>query len=704
MMDYSVNNRFMWIVAAGACLLMPVPPLAAQILSYPDPCLDYVFPAGGQRGQTVTVELGGLNGLAGATQVLIDGAPGITVSNVKAQGPALVRATLTIAADAAPGRRWLRVLGGANGLTNVRPFLVSTMPEVTEKEPNNTRNEPEDIALPVVVNGRIQKELDIDCYRFQAKAGQKIVAAILAHGMDSTVRISFNQGFVDTSLELLDEQGKVLAAADDTVGLDPVIEHQFKQDGRYVVRVQSLAYKGSAGSVYRLTLGDVPIPASVYPAGGKRGSIIDVSWHGFNLPKLPSQKIAVAAEGSFPLQYVRPDLPVTDGRDFIIVRGAHPESIEIEPNDDAKHAAPLSIPAATNGRFDRNGDEDWFRVALKKGQGAVFDVTAQRHLRSPVDSMLEVFDAAGKKLAENDDGRVYARPNQCSHEFSSADSWLAFTAPADGDYFVRLRDMSGVSGPTALYRLEVTPLVPDFKLYQWPDAVPIWGPGTSASFIVELMHGNGFKADVELRIEDLPKGWAGSTVKLSHSTFAPYVLPYSTRAILTITAPPDAKPGSLAPFRVVGTAKQDGKVIEHIAQPLTLYGNSHNDGMLLRYSPLSRAVVIPQLDIRLETSVKEITARLGETIQIPVKIHRKEDAKGTLGLVVNGPTVAAGVGLGPPTTIQPGQNDVMFSVKIDPQMFPGTRGIVVARSWASDIRAGRPGPCTPIIMLHVLPK
>ena len=89
--------------------------------------------------------------------------------------------------------------------------------------------------------------------------------------MDSTVRVSFNRGWVDASLELLDEQGKVLAAADDTLGLDPVLEHRFTQDGRYTVRVQSLAYQGSIGSVYRLTLGDVPVPASVFPAGGQRG-------------------------------------------------------------------------------------------------------------------------------------------------------------------------------------------------------------------------------------------------------------------------------------------------------------------------------------------------------------------------------------------------------------------------------------------------
>ncbi|MCI0681844.1 MAG: PPC domain-containing protein [Gemmataceae bacterium] len=687
----------------GVILFLPQAAFA-QVLRHPDPCLDFVYPAGAQRGQTVTVDLGGSGGLAAAGKVIVDGPPGISVGTVKAEGPNLVRATLTVAADAAPGRRWLRVAGGGNGLTNGRPFFIGTLAETSEKEPNNTAAAPQDVTLPMVVNGRIEKELDVDCFRFQAKAGQKFVAAILAHGMDSTVRVSFNRGWVDASLELLDDQGKVLAAADDTLGLDPVLVHQFTQDGRYTVRVQSLAYQGSAGSVYRLTLGDVPIPAAVFPAGGRRGTAFDAAWHGFNLPMLPPQKFAVDADGPFPFQLVRPQLPVSDGRDFMIARDEHAASVEQEPNDDPRSATVLSVPAAAYGRFEKKGDQDWFRLTLKMGQGVILETMAQRHLRSPVDTFVEVHDAAGNKLAENDDGRMFMRPNHSAHEFSSADSWLPFKAPQDGDYLVKVTDMSGVSGPSALYRLEVKPLEPELALFQWPDAVPIWGPGTTATFIVEVFQWNGFTADVELRVDGLPPGWTGSTTTLANSMFGRYVPPYCMRALLTITAPADAKPGDLAAFRVTGKATQDGRVIERIAQPMTLYGNSHNDGMLLRYSQVARAVVAQQLDCRLETSIKEITGKVGETIQIPVKIHRKAGAKGELGLVVNGPTVAAGVGLGPPRTIPADQNEIMLPLTIHPETLPGTRGVVVARSWSSDIRAGRPGPCTPIIQLRVLPK
>jgi hypothetical protein len=674
----------------------------AQILSYPNPYLDYVYPAGGKQGQTVEVEFGAVGGLDGAKDILIDGPPGITVRDVKAVSGSLVKATFAIAADAVPGRRYVRVLGGANGLTNFRYFLVGNMNEVLEKEPNNTTSTAQEISVPAVVNGRIEKDLDVDCYRFQAKAGQRFVIAILAHGMDSVYRASFIQGFVDTSLELLDDQGKVLAAADDTLGLDPAIQHTFKSDGKYVVRVQSLSYKGSLSSVYRLTIGDVPYPTSAFPAGAERGKSFVASVIGMNLDKPIEHKLTMPRDGAFPLHFLPHQSGPTSGFDLPTVRGELPEIIETEPNNDAKSAMRVSLPVVINGRIDAKGDEDWYRMTLKKGQPVTFEVTAQRHLRSPIDSMLEIYDAGGKKLAENDDGLQFA--HQCAGDFASADSWLPFTAPADGEYLVRLRDQSGVFGPHAVYRLAIQDSAPPFVLYQWPDAVPIWGPGTTATFVVELCHW-GLQSDVELRVEGLPKEWTGSSVTISRSTFGIYVVPNANRQLLTITAPADAVPGTHVPFRVVGKVQHEGKVIEREALYLTLYGNAHNDRMFLRASHGARAVVAGHMDAWPIVDVKELTVTHGETVQIPVRFVRKPDAKrANIGVVINGPTVAAGCGLGPPVTLPADQDSLMMPLTISPEMPIGTRGIVIARSWSSDIRGGRPGPCTPIITLHVKAK
>jgi hypothetical protein len=84
--------------------------------------------------------------------------------------------------------------------------------------------------------------------------------------------------------------------------------------------------------------------------------------------------------------------------------------------------------------------------------------------------------------------------------------------------------------------------------------------------------------------------------------------------------------------------------------------------------------------------------------------RRPNDKRGIIGVVVNGPTVAANCGLGPPITLKADQDMLMMPVTIGADMLVGTRGIVVSRSWSSDVRGGRPGPCTPLILLHVKAK
>ena len=124
------------------------------------------------------------------------------------------------------------------------------------------------MTLPVVINARISPTLDVDHFRFQGKAGQKLVAAIVAYGMDSIQNTQ--KGYLDTNLELLDASGKVIAAADDTLGLDPLLSLVIPADGTYTLVVKSLQFLGSDHAVYRLTVGDVPYPTSLFPAGGRR--------------------------------------------------------------------------------------------------------------------------------------------------------------------------------------------------------------------------------------------------------------------------------------------------------------------------------------------------------------------------------------------------------------------------------------------------
>jgi hypothetical protein len=696
----------------------------SQIIDYPDPTLHYLYPSGGQRGQTVQVEMGPLASLEGAGEVVIDGPPGVTATDLRRVGD-VFQATFHIAADAPPGRRLVRVRGGGGGLTSGRPFFVGTLPETAESEPNETPQAAQLVQTPLVINGRIHPSVDVDCFAFEARSGASLVAAVLAHGMDVKEDGS-RGGFLDLSLEVLDAQNNVVAASEDAVGLDPLVHWTVSATGRYTLRLRSLGYKGSPSSVYRVTSGEMPYATATFPAGGQRGTEVAVEFFGPNVPRGKRQLVHLAA-GAGPILELPYDPPLSDGHGPAFVVGGLAELAETEPNGAADSAMVLNVPGegsggtraagaapaeaaahggegepgyTVNARFDLPGDEDWYRFTLAEGQDLVLHTLAQRYLFSPVDTVLEVYDDAGRLLAENDDGTLWA--NECTHDFASADSWLAFRAARPGQYFVRVRDQSGAAGARAMYRLTVQPLQPDFVLHQWPDAVPIWGPGTTAAFVVQLMHWGGLDADVVLRVEGLPDGWIGSTGIVPASSFQQLPPPYGTKALLTITAPADAPLGAMAEFRVIGRADAGGRIIEHTAQALTLLGNAHNDRMHLRPSPVARAVVAPPLDSWLETPVHEVEVRRGQTVEIPVTLHRRPGGQQAIGVVVNGQTPGAGCGWSAPITLAADQTELRVPLAITEQQ-PGTYGIVVARSWASDLRVGRPGPCTPLMRLRILP-
>src|SRR5262249_44775202 len=79
---------------------------------------------------------------------------------------------------------------------------------------------------------------------------------------------------------------------------------------------------------------------------------------------------------------------------------------------------------------------------LRKGQTITADVNAAR-IGSPLDARLEVLDARGQSLADNDDAQ-------------GTDPRVRFTAPADGRYLVRITDVNSRGGQAFVYRLTIT--------------------------------------------------------------------------------------------------------------------------------------------------------------------------------------------------------------------------------------------------------
>ncbi|MBO0700830.1 MAG: PPC domain-containing protein, partial [Zavarzinella sp.] len=114
-------------------------------------------------------------------------------------------------------------------------------------------------------------------------------------------------------------------------------------------------------------------------------------------------------------------------------------------------AQAVAAPAVVNGRLEKPGDVDVFSVAVKKGETLIASVDAYRSLRSPMDAVLQVLSADGFVLDQNND-------------WHGLDPQVAFTAPKDGTYLVRLFAFPAVpdasirlaGAETFVYRLTLT--------------------------------------------------------------------------------------------------------------------------------------------------------------------------------------------------------------------------------------------------------
>jgi hypothetical protein len=180
--------------------------------------------------------------------------------------------------------------------------------------------------------------------------------------------------------------------------------------------------------------------------------------------------------------------------------GSKQEAPAREPDAAARSPQPLPVPIIVNGRIDHPGDWDVFRWEGRAGQQIIAEVDARR-LDSPVDSVLELTDATGKRLAFNDDHEDKADAFHTHH----ADSLISYTLPVDGTYCVRLGDAQHKGGAEYAYRLRISPPRPDFALRVVPSCINAvaW---RLTPITVFALRKDGFSGDIALALQDDPEG------------------------------------------------------------------------------------------------------------------------------------------------------------------------------------------------------
>lgn len=442
------------------------------------PTLSHVFPAGGQRGAKVVVTCAG----SFAPWPVSVWAPGIDVVPGKEAG----KLEISIPADLPTDRVWIRLFN-AEGASAAVPFLIGSLNEINELEPNNMPRKAQAIAeTSVTVNG-VLDGADVDGFAVQLAAGQTLVA-----DLDANTQLGSP---MDAILQIASPDGFVLAENHDDVELDPRLAFTATRSGTHVVRVfafpavpdTTIAFRGGANYLYRLTLTTGPyishaVPLSV--AHSEPGAVEVVGW---NIP--PQTKLPVVALGGPRLAESQEFETLADLRNtadarvgFVFapnfagsarVRLAPHAVMPIVAPTDADRTPVLMPPMSVTGQLKLPRQSDLFRVPLKKGQQVVI-ASESRSIESPMHPVLRLTDPAGTVVANAED----PAPTRAT--------LLTHVAALDGDYQLTMRDRFRQGGDRHFYRLTVKLETPDFELSSASDAL-IVAPDKPLELVVNVL-------------------------------------------------------------------------------------------------------------------------------------------------------------------------------------------------------------------------
>jgi len=408
--------------------------------AYPD--FAGVVPRGLQRGTETKVTVYGTR--LADFEGLIFYSPGFTLKSIEKKEAAAVIVTVAVAADVPLGCHSLRVRT-ASGISHLRQVMVGTYPIVIEAEPNTDFATPQIVALNQTIEGVVTNE-DVDHYRVALKKGQTLTVELEGQRLGYTA--------FDPFIAIMNSQHFELATCDDTplLGKDPFASIIAPEDGDYTILVRESSYLGHDGCVYRLHIGDFRRPAVVFPAGGKVGSTLKARYLSINGESF-EEDVVLPAQPAWPFVLMPKLQSAPSGNPFRLVD--FDNAMETEPNDESAKATvcALPLPFALNGIIEKSGDQDFFKFLLKKDQQIEIATYAQS-IGSPLDVTLLLFNPQGVGIAENDDVGDVPR----------LDSKIKVTAPADGEYFLRVTDHLERGGPAFVYRIEVTSTRPEVVL------------------------------------------------------------------------------------------------------------------------------------------------------------------------------------------------------------------------------------------------
>jgi hypothetical protein len=643
-------------------------------------------------------------------------------------GPLPPRNQVTVEVDIAPEAeigdvsfRLLTPLGTSpEGTILIEPYVG----EAPDQEPNDTLAGAFETYLPAVLTGVIAKPGDLDHFKINARAGQRIVVENSSMKVGSTLQ---------PVVSILDASGAVLRTYGED-GETLSFTHAFDRAGVHYLRVADYERSGRASHQYRIKVGEFGFVSSSYPLGLQRDSVAKINLTGHNVPATVQAKGTPLPEDPFST-YLRPEGAYNRVK---LALGRDPELLVTQPSPQ------LTLPVTLNGKLDKATPVHKFPFTAKKGQTLVFEVMARR-LGSPLDTTIEILTAAGKpielaavrpvvetfttlrdhdstqpgvrithwnninagdymmlgreivRVAELPRGpdediryeqlngqrvtffntaaeahaidkaiykvqihppgtqfapnglpvtRIYAQNDDGGPGFDK-DSYLTFTAPADGAYQLTVRDVTGATGP---YRLNIREPRPDFRLSVNPRNPNVPRGGT-IPLTVTASRLDGYAGPIDLSFSVLPKGFTVSKGRIEAN---------QNTGVLLLSAP-DVPVAEAFPFQVTGAALG-----------LTRQANPEDNLKLI--------AVGGNPDVIMTSTTRSVELAPGETAAIQVKISRHNGFAGRVPVdVVNLPprVKLPDFGLNG-VLLNEGETERTFYIEATPAAEPGDYTIAVA--------------------------
>lgn len=152
---------------------------------------------------------------------------------------------------------------------------------------------------------------------------------------------------------------------------------------------------------------------------------------------------------------------------------------------------------------------------------------------------------------------LYYENDDDSHRQAGKDSRLLFTAPADGQYLVRIKDVRGLQGPDFKYTLTIRPRRPDFEVKLQGADLAV-GPGSAKEFKVTAKRLDDYEGPIRVDVDGLPPGF--------HATTPLLIEPGQIESLGVVSADRDAaKPAAdqAKASRVTASATIGGREVSH---------------------------------------------------------------------------------------------------------------------------------------------